>query len=69
MGVTRLDRSQNSVVLQFEVDDVKWFCEDVASRGGSVSFGPDHNEREGFWYAGINDIEGNPIWIVDAACP
>ena len=69
MAVEPLDRRRNTVVLQFEVDDVKAFFEHLAARGGSISFGPSLDEKGGFWYGGFADPEGNPSWVVDGNCP
>ncbi len=69
MGVKPTDRSKNTVLLQFEVDDVKAFFEHLKQSGGVITFGPSHSEKDDFWYGGFNDPEGNPIWVVDKNCP
>ncbi len=69
MGVEPSDRSKNTVLMQFEVDDLKEFFEHLKSAGGTVTFGPSFDEKGGFWYGGFNDPEGNPIWVVDKNCP
>ena len=69
MGVQAQDRSRNSVLLQFEVDDVKAFFAQLEAAGGTVTFGPSFDEKGRFWYGGIADPEGNPLWIVDKDCP
>jgi len=69
MGVAPTDRGQNTVVLQFEVDDVKAFLAEVERAGGTVANGPSFNEKDGFWFGGFADPEGNPIWVVDRNCP
>ena len=63
------DRSNNSVVLQFEVADVPAFLEHIKNSGGSVSFGPALDKVNNFWFGGFADIEGNPFWVVDENCP
>lgn len=69
VGVEPGDRSNNTVLLQFEVDDVKVLLEHLQRSGGSVTFGPSFDEEHKFWYGGFSDPEGNPIWIVDKNCP
>ena len=70
MGVSPLtDKSNNSVVLQFEVDDVPAFFKHLQEHGGVVTFGPSKDEPHGFWYGGFSDPEGNPFWVVDVNCP
>jgi len=69
MGVEPTDRSMNTVVLQFEVDDLAEFFAHVGAAGGSVSSGPSFDKKGGFWFGGIADPEGNPIWVVDKNCP
>ena len=63
------DRAHNTVVLQFEVDDVKAFLSHVAENGGSVTAEPSFNQADNFWFGGFADPEGNSFWIVDANCP
>ena len=69
MGMTPIDRASNSVVLQFEVDDVRAFCTAIDARGGTINNAPAFNEKDGFWFAGFLDPEGNPFWVVDKQCP
>lgn len=69
MGTEVRDRKHNTVLMQFEVDDVRKFLEHVTANGGSVPFGPSFSEVDGFWYGGFADPEGNPYWVVDANCP
>lgn len=69
MGVKLSDRTSNTVLLQFEVDDVKALFEVVEAKGGRAMFGPSFDEKGGFWYGGFTDLEGNPCWVVDANCP
>jgi predicted enzyme related to lactoylglutathione lyase len=68
-GVEPTDRAGNTVVLQFEVDDVRAFLAHVEEKGGSVTNGPSFDEKGGFWFGGFADPEGNPFWVVDANCP
>lgn len=68
MGVEPTDRNLNTVLLQFEVDDVQAFFAHLETAGGATLFGPNYDE-EGFWFGGFSDPEGNPCWIVDKNCP
>jgi len=63
------DRSGNTVLMQFEVDDVASLLSHVAACGGRVDHGPAFSEADGFWFGAFADPEGNPCWVVDAACP
>ena len=69
MGVNPNDRKNNTVVLQFQVADVKGFLEHVGDNGGKITFGPSLDKKDNFWYGGFSDLEGNPFWIVDEKCP
>ena len=69
MGVNPNDRKNNTVVLQFQVADVKGFLEHVGDNGGKITFGPSLDKKDNFWYGGFSDLEGNPFWIVDENCP
>ncbi|MBD3161999.1 MAG: hypothetical protein GF346_06880 [Candidatus Eisenbacteria bacterium] len=69
MGVAPEDRSKNTVILQFQVDDVKEFFVHLERNGGVVTFGPSFDKKDEFWYGGFSDPEGNPCWVVDANCP
>jgi hypothetical protein len=51
------------------VEDVKAFFEHVKAKNGTVTFGPSYEEKNGFWFGGVADPEGNPIWVVDVNCP
>ena len=68
MGVNPNDRKSNTVVLQFQVADVKDFLEHVDDEGGKITFGPSLDKKDNFWYGGFSDLEGNPFWIVDENC-
>lgn len=69
MGVTPVDRNANTVLMQFEVDDVKEFFAHLEKSGGSLTFGPSFDKSGGFWFGGFSDPEGNPCWVVDKNCP
>lgn len=68
MGVEPVDRSQNTVILQFEVEDVQVFFTHLQKHGASITMGPSF-DKTGFWYGGFSDPEGNPCWVVDGNCP
>ena len=36
---------------------------------GTVTGGPARDAQGGFWFGGFADPEGNPVWVVDGACP
>ena len=61
MGVNPNDRKNNTVVLQFQVADVKGFLEHVGDNGGKITFGPSLDKKDNFWYGGFSDLEGNPF--------
>jgi predicted enzyme related to lactoylglutathione lyase len=69
MGVEPADRSQNTVLLQFEVDDVEAFLAHLDEKGGTITNGPSFDEKGNFWFGGFADPEGNPFWVVDKNCP
>lgn len=69
MKVVPIDRSSNTVILQFEVDDVKELFTHLEQTGASVTFGPSYDKKDEFWYGGFSDPEGNPCWVVDKNCP
>ena len=69
MGVNPNDRKNNTVVLQFQVADVKGFLEHVGDNGGKITSGPSLDKKDDFWFGGFPDLEGNPFWIVDEKCP
>ena len=69
MGVTLGDRKNNSVVLQFQVEDVKLFFDYLQEHGGNIAFGPSFDEKDKFWFGGFFDLEGNPFWVVDENVP
>jgi len=69
MGVVPVDRASNTVILQFEVDDVQALFDHLQQSGGFITMGPSHDEKGDFWYGGFTDPEGNPCWVVDKNCP
>ena len=69
MGVKSPNRPQNTVILQIEVPEVAAFFTRVTDQGGAVTFGPNHDAKNDFWFGGVADPEGNPIWVVDPNCP
>ena len=69
MKIDTSGRANNTVVLQFEVDDAKVFFEHLQGHGAKVTFGPSFDKAHNFWFGGVEDCEGNPIWVVDRNCP
>ena len=69
MGVEPADRSTNTVILQFEVDDLQEFFAHLEEAGGTITFGPSFEKNNDFWFGGFSDPEGNPVWVVDKNCP
>lgn len=69
MGVAPIDRSGNTVLLQFEVDDVKEFFSFLKNMGALITGGPSFDKRDKFWFGSFSDPEGNPFWVVDKNCP
>jgi len=63
------DRAANTVILQVGVPDVKALFEHLKVSGANVTFGPSFDEKGRFWFGGFEDLEGNPIWVVDENCP
>ena len=63
------NRASNTTLLQVEVDDVKALFEHLQDSGSTVTFGPTFDESGSFWFGGFEDLEGNPIWVVDSNCP
>ena len=69
MGVVPGDRRNNTVVLQFEVDDVRELFTHLKQTGASITNEPTFNKQDGFWFGAFADPEGNPYWVVDKNCP
>ena len=69
MGIAPVDRTNNSVVLQFEVDDVQAFFAYLEQEGATITGGPSLNKQDNYWFGSFSDPEGNPFWVVDKNCP
>ena len=69
MGVVLRDRACNSVVLQFEVDDIQEFFQFLEKSGATITGGPSFDNNDQFWFGSFTDPEGNPYWVVDKNCP
>ncbi|NNE09282.1 MAG: VOC family protein [Gemmatimonadetes bacterium] len=69
MGVKPRDRADRTVIMQFEVDDVKSLFEHVERAGGTIVDGPKLDRKDNFWFGSCADPEGNPFWVVDRNCP
>ncbi len=69
MGVTPVDRRNNTVVLQFEVDELQVLFAHLEHNGATMMNGPSFDKVEEYWFGGFSDPEGNPFWVVDKNCP
>ena len=69
MKITQSDRSQNTVVLQVQVEDVSEFLESINQHGGTITAGPSFDKKDEFWFGSFADPEGNTFWVVDSNCP
>jgi predicted enzyme related to lactoylglutathione lyase len=69
MRVAPGDRRANTVVMQYEVDDIHAFFAHLEGAGASITGGPSRSEEGGFGFGSFSDPEGNPSWVVEAACP
>ena len=69
MGVEPIDHSRNTVVLQFEVDDVHELFAQLQEAGATITNGPSFDKKGEFWFGAFADPEGNPCWVVDKNCP
>ena len=69
MGVVLRAREHNSVVLQFEVDDIQEFFQFLKKNGATITGGPSFDNNDQFWFGSFTDPEGNPYWVVDKNCP
>jgi hypothetical protein len=59
MGITLGDLRNNTIVLQFQVADVKHFFNYLEENGGSIIFGPSYDQKDNFSpinYDKMNDI-------------
>ncbi len=68
-GVEPGERSNNTVILQFEVDDVREFFAYLERNGATINGGPSLDTKDKFWFGSFADPEGNPVWVVDKNCP
>lgn len=69
MGVTLQARERNSVILQFEAEDVRVFLAFIEENNGKIIAPAIHNEEDDFWFGSFADPEGNTHWVVDGNCP
>jgi len=69
MGVEPGESARNTVVLQFEVEDVKVFFAHLEQHGAMITGGPSFDPKDEFWFGSFADPEGNPFWVVDVNCP
>ncbi len=53
----------DGVIITFVTDDVDGWCGRIASTGGSVERGPEHNDRFGIYHAFLRDPDGHLIEI------
>lgn len=65
MGVKPTSPRNNTVIIQLSVSDINKLFARVKKMGGKILFGPSLDEKEGYLYGGLADIEGNQIWIVE----
>lgn len=65
MGVVPGDRQSQTVILQFEVDDVQEFFAHLEQSGTEIVNGPAFDKNDGFWFGSFADPEGNSCWVVD----
>ncbi|HIE75306.1 MAG TPA: hypothetical protein EYP93_03665 [Gammaproteobacteria bacterium] len=69
MGVAPVDRRNNTVVLQLEVDELQELFTHLEKNGATNMSGPSFDKVGAFWFGGFSDPEGNPFWVVDKNCP
>jgi predicted enzyme related to lactoylglutathione lyase len=65
MGVKPATPRNNTVVIQLSVSDIGILFAKLKNLGGKILFGPSLDEKGGYLYGGLADIEGNTIWIVE----
>lgn len=65
MGVKPTSPRNNTAIIQLSVSDINKLFAKVKKTGGKILFGPSLDEKEGYLYGGLTDIEGNQIWIVE----
>lgn len=58
-------QSANAVILHLVSKDVRGLMRHVKKCGAKIQFGPTHNTEDGYWYGAFEDLEGNPIWVID----
>ena len=56
-------RAADGVIVTLVLDDVDGWCDRIASSGGSVERGPEHNARFGIYHAFLRDPDGHLIEI------
>lgn len=69
MGAHPTDRVNNTVLLQFEVDNLRGFFAYPEQKQATITGGPSFNEKDEFWFGSFSDPEGNPIGMVDEYRP
>ena len=63
MAIKSGDRENNTVVLQFEVDDVKAFLFYLELHSATITGGPSFDEKDRLSFGSFIDPEGNPFWL------
>lgn len=66
MGVKPTSPRNNTVIIQLSVSDINKLFAKVKKTSGKILFGPSLDEKEGYLYGALADIEGNQIWIIEA---
>jgi len=56
-------RAADGVIVTFVTDDVDGWCGRIASAGGAVERGPEHNDRFEIYHAFLRDPDGHLIEI------
>ncbi len=65
MGAKPTTPRNNSVIIQLSVSDISELFDKVKNSEGKILFGPSVEKKEGFRYGGLEDIEGNQIWVIE----
>jgi len=65
MGVKPSTPRNNTVIIQLSVSDISELFDKVKKAGGKILFGPSLSKEEGYLYGGLEDIEGNQIWVIE----
>jgi uncharacterized glyoxalase superfamily protein PhnB len=68
-GVVLDESARNSIVIQFEVNDVEKFFAHLEKKGVKISGGPSFDRKDNFWFGSFLDPDGNLYWVVDENCP